>query len=693
MFLLLVLGVLGLNIYSSYETEVTAEAVNIAGRQRMLSQRTAKALSRLQFKYKANQPFQNHLDELQFASNLFDRSLRAFTEGGRTASTKGAETSLEAVSGQQGIAVLDRANAIWLPFFEDLSSMMAALNSPNQTRSPEDHGKIISRNVEFTEANINVLLGLMNDLTNYQEGLATKAADQSRLIQTAGILASLFCFTVIMLLIMGQLRRADRSAAKAQRETEQIFKTVDQGLFLIDPKLQMGAQHSRELERIFSSTELAGQNFSQFISPLVSDVDLDKVKRYLKLLFDPHKKQRLLNDLNPLNQLPIQVEQNGAFINKYLRFSFSRVLKDKEIERILVSVADITKEIKLAKNLESETRRNEQQLEMISTLLGADAESLPGFISHSDSNYQEINNILRDPARNSIEFIRKADSILTLIHGVKGESAALGLGIVASTCHDFESRIDHLKEKPVLAGGDFLSLTVLLDRLISINDQIKAVSSIVKRPTPPENNIEEGSPTCSQLLSLAEQMSKRQGKKVNVDIAGFDNPTLNLTSKADVISLTSQLLRNAISHGIEQPEFRKKSGKSEIGHVSIALYRDQLGGLKLTCEDDGTGVDFDTLTDKALAQGLIKQDKAHKTSTQSILNLMLANRLSSRDTVDQDSGRGAGLSVVGATASKIGATLALQTGKGKGTRFTLKIPNPASAPNSITTTAARANYA
>ena len=132
----------------------------------------------------------------------------------------------------------------------------------------------------------------------------------------------------------------------------------------------------------------------------------------------------------------------------------------------MASVADISTEVRLANELAEETKRGEKQLEMIGSLLGADAKMLPEFIESSDQTYIKINQIFRDPARSTQDFKDKADSVMTLIHSTKGESSLLGLSLVAETCHDIETRIDEFKNKPVISGDDFLTLTILLDRLI-----------------------------------------------------------------------------------------------------------------------------------------------------------------------------------------------------------------------------------
>ncbi len=683
-FVVLVVSVLGVNFNLSFQTEANAEVVNIAGRQRMLSQRVAKSLGNVKARYESGQEFEAQLNELKSASTLFNRTITAFKNGGSTVSTKSGESTLSAVAGGSGLQAVDEALQIWTPLFSSIENVIGQLEA-KKVDSASVSDALILRNLsssqEYIDSNINTLLRLMNDLTNYTESIANDAAEQSRQIQTAGIVASLLCFAIIMYLIFGQLRRSDRAAASARQETTQIFETVDQGLFLIDRDLSMGSQHSRALESIFSTQSFEGRNFRQFISALVSPGDLEKVERYLKLLFDPHKKQRLLRDLNPLNQLAIQVDEYGQLRNKFLSFSFSRVLDDDQIVGILSSVADITKEVQLAKELEAETKRNEQQLEMISALMGADSDLLPEFLKKSNGTYQEINNILRDPAKTTADFQYKGDQMLALIHKVKGESAALGLGFISETCHQFESQVQALVSKPTVTGEEFLSLTVMLDQLISTNEQIESVfSAVLSRGRPQADESTTVSlvqdDTNAKLTELATEIAERQGKMVHLSVAGFDSSSIATEQKLDIVSLASQLLRNAVAHGIEPSLERQSKNKDVEGQVTLALYDQGNKGFRLVCEDDGKGMDFAALTQKAVENGLISKDESKSIAPGRIINLLLSNRLSSKDEADEDAGRGVGLTVVGDISTRLGGKVALQTKPSGGTRFTIRFPKP-----------------
>jgi nitrate/nitrite-specific signal transduction histidine kinase len=83
-FLMLVLGILGSNFYISYESQAHTEDINVAGRQRMLSQRIAKALfdAEIQFLDGELGKYKRSLEELEVSARTFDDALEAFIHGG-----------------------------------------------------------------------------------------------------------------------------------------------------------------------------------------------------------------------------------------------------------------------------------------------------------------------------------------------------------------------------------------------------------------------------------------------------------------------------------------------------------------------------------------------------------------------------------------------------------------------------------
>lgn len=652
----------------SFQVEANAEAVNVAGRQRMLSQRISKSLLNTQAQLINNSSIETSLNELKNATAMFHSTLEAFESGGNITGTNGQASFLSPVTTDKARQIIVDANKVWIPFHNDILTTITALEN-----SEPNVSSLLNDNTEYARQNINSVLKLMNDLTNEQESIASTAATASRIIQAFGIVAALLCFIVIMYRIFGQLRIADAQAEAAQRETQQIFSTVDQGLFLLDDKFQMGAQHSQELVNIFADDNISKRRFTHFINKMVSESDLDNVKRYMKLLFDPHKKQKLISDLNPLNEVSVQVKKNNMIENKFLRFNFMRVYNGKKIERILASVSDITKEIKLAQDLEREAKRSEQQLEMVSAMMEADKTLMPLYLENSNTAYSKVNELLRAPARNSIDFKTKARAMMSVIHGVKGESAALSLSIISEICHEFEDNLKDIIAADNVDGNDFVALTVLLNKLMSyhttLHDLFNNVFGRKNQASSNSNSVDWG-----HLKSYTEEVALRQNKKVTLMLAGLDTPGLRTELISGINTISTQLIRNAISHGIESPGERQNANKKVEGTISIALFETDDSGHQYFFHDDGAGINFERITQRAIELNLVSEDKAKELSKSQLISLIFSSDLSTADETDTDKGRGIGMVSVLQTIKQLNGRISVKTNPIIGTTFIVNFP-------------------
>jgi len=598
---------------------------------------------------------------------MFNTTLNAFKFGGEIIGTNGERSFLEAVTTEKGRNIIAEANGIWRPFHENILETITALDA-----SDDRTERLLTENTKYARKNINFVLKLMNDLTNEQESIANTAATQSRLIQAFGIVAALICFIVIMYRIFGQLRVADAKAEAAQRETQQIFSTVDQGLFLLDNKFEMGAQHSQELVNIFADDNISKRRLTHFLSNIVSNSDLDNIKRYMKLLFDPHKKQTLITDLNPLQEVSIQVKTGNKIENKFLRFNFMRVYNEDVIERVLASVSDITKEVQLAKDLERESKRSEQQLEMVSAMMEADRTLMPIYLKNTNNSLGQVNELLREPARTTVEFKQKAISMMSLIHSVKGESAALSLHNIADVCHQVEAHLSHINKSSNVNGQDFVEPTVLLNKLMSYNSTLRALFESVLGTK--EKHEKHKIVDWSHLTSYAHEVASRQGKEVKLHLSGLNAPNLAPEVVSGINIISTQLIRNAISHGIESPEKRKRTMKSSAGVISIALFNTTQNGYQYMFHDDGEGINFDRITRKAIEKKLISSQKAGNMTKSEIINLIFSSDLTTSENTDEDKGRGIGMTSVLQTVKQLGGTVSVKTNKIIGTTFIVNIP-------------------
>jgi len=131
------------------------------------------------------------------------------------------------------------------------------------------------------------------------------------------------------------------------------------------------------------------------------------------------------------------------------------------------------------------------------------------------------------------------------------------------------------------------------------------------------------------------------------------------------------LVRNALSHGIEDPETRKALGKPERGRVVLRATAE--GDLvRIEVEDDGRGIDLKAVTARAREGGLLGPDEAVTPDT--VLDILCTPGFSTRAESDLTSGRGVGLSVVRDAVEDLGGHLDLAWEEGQGTRFVIQLP-------------------
>jgi two-component system chemotaxis sensor kinase CheA len=167
-------------------------------------------------------------------------------------------------------------------------------------------------------------------------------------------------------------------------------------------------------------------------------------------------------------------------------------------------------------------------------------------------------------------------------------------------------------------------------------------------------------------------VSRQCGRDVELDISGHDTDLDKGILDAIAEPLT-HLVRNAISHGIESPEERKKLGKPEQGKVRLNAYH-QGNQVIVEVSDDGRGIDVQKIRTKAIELGLSTAVEAAQMSETEALNLIFRPGFSTAEQVTEVSGRGVGMDVVQSVLHRLKASVSLETRLGQGTTFRLKLP-------------------
>jgi two-component system chemotaxis sensor kinase CheA len=133
------------------------------------------------------------------------------------------------------------------------------------------------------------------------------------------------------------------------------------------------------------------------------------------------------------------------------------------------------------------------------------------------------------------------------------------------------------------------------------------------------------------------------------------------------------VVRNAVDHGLEEPEERQALGKPAEGHITVRVER--CGArVRFTCEDDGRGVDLGRVRHVAVERGLTTQEEAEALDEQGLMELLFRAGFSTAPAVTEVSGRGVGLDVLRETAHQLKGEASATSQPGQGTRFTLEVP-------------------
>ena len=171
---------------------------------------------------------------------------------------------------------------------------------------------------------------------------------------------------------------------------------------------------------------------------------------------------------------------------------------------------------------------------------------------------------------------------------------------------------------------------------------------------------------------MVRDLSQERGKKINLKIFG-EETRLDKMVIEEIGDPLIHLVRNAVDHGIETPEERRKKGKSPTG--TIILSASQEGDkVVIKVEDDGRGMDPELIRRTAIEKGVITEDRARSLSRKECLELIFLPGFSTARKVTEISGRGVGMDVVKNNIKKLKGEIGIDTRIDVGTTFTVKLP-------------------
>ena len=216
---------------------------------------------------------------------------------------------------------------------------------------------------------------------------------------------------------------------------------------------------------------------------------------------------------------------------------------------------------------------------------------------------------------------------------------------------------------PDLKGLKLDAFTKSARQLRKLTDELQDVSMSLRMVSV--------SGTFQKMNRIVRDMSKKLGKQARLVLEGEDTE-VDKTIVDSIGDPIMHIVRNSMDHGIEENvQDRIDAGKDPVGTITLAA-RHTGSEVIIEITDDGQGVNYDAVLNKAIRNGLASPDAEY--SHKDILNFLMAPGFSTNTEVTEYSGRGVGMDVVKKNVEEVGGTVSITSEPGKGMTTTLKIP-------------------
>lgn len=444
--------------------------------------------------------------------------------------------------------------------------------------------------------------------------------------------------------------------AKAE-ELAIILDNAGQGFVTIYPNGRLAEERSAILTKWFGDAP-EGVKLWNYLTPFDSDA-----ARWLEVGWEAVFDGMLPLELT-LDQLPKEVRRGSSIYG----LRYQPVKHEGEVEAIVLVVSDITDEIALRK---AEARQRE--LAGVFGRMVSDPSSVEQFITEATELVPAIQNGTGSRAEQ-----------LRSLHTLKGNAAFLGLESISTACHDMETQMIETGEPaPAKLKAHLADLWTELTRVLepitcgqrdraivrvaSLRRHIEAIHARApRRQLAAEVETWLLEPTAVRLERAAAQaanIAARLEKPEPTVVIEDHGLRLDAHTWGPFWSAFVHVVRNAVDHGVEDPDTRLASGKPAAGALALRTF--QRGGeTVIEIEDDGAGIDWVALRARA----------GDEASEVELTELLFRDGVSTKSEVSETSGRGVGLSAAHAACKELGGRVDVRTRRGHGTVFSFRVP-------------------
>jgi signal transduction histidine kinase len=321
--------------------------------------------------------------------------------------------------------------------------------------------------------------------------------------------------------------------------------------------------------------------------------------------------------------------------------------------------------------LELEAARDERDL--CRALLLSPTEELAVFLAHALRSSEEIRALLPRPTREPQAFRDKIDRLHQEVAAIQEAMAGLYLPSVQQRVRDTEAALREIQVRSEISGNDLLPAMVLLEDLcghIALAADLASVHVMVSEPEVATAPLERSEPQLALALQrCAASVAEHCDRRVSLMATGLED--IPPDWRSTLFDVLSQLLRNAVEHGIEPLDTRVALGKPHDGIVVVEFRSLGEDGYELAFQDDGQGLDAKSIAEVAVRQGLLSAEDAAKTDPRKLAGFIFQAGLTTSSDRER---RGLGMQIVRDQIRGLGGQIQVATKSGKFTRYSIKLP-------------------
>jgi two-component sensor histidine kinase len=449
------------------------------------------------------------------------------------------------------------------------------------------------------------------------------------------------------------------------RDMLRILDNADDAFITVSRAGVMSDERSKILERWFGPAE--GSSFLDYFSRICPGNE-ELMQLSWEALHDDFLPVEVI-----LDQFPSEFARDG----RHFQLRYRAVAgTDVPFESLLVVIHDATEAVK--RDL---AERREIEMLAIFRQVMADAD---GWSEFFDNGSRMVSNLSHADELDDV-------TVRRLLHTLKGNCAVMGLESMARLLHDVEDRFNDAPG--LLRADDVQTLTQRWDELRALSLRLGASTGRSRNVTISLEEHEEllialgRQPRLSALTQRVtswrhepvnlrlerirkqfEELSRRLGKGEPTVVVEPSTLRLPAEAFAEFWTVLTHVVRNSVDHGFQTPQERTAAGKSARNEVRLRAFAHQDKGLVVSISDDGRGIDWEKVAQKAAAAGLARATRLD------LEQALYAPSISTRDQVSETSGRGIGLGAVRDVVTSLGGKIELESADGGGTTFRFVLP-------------------